>query len=65
MGVRNGLLASVAGAGAAAVAVDPAGGSNAGLVAVVWCAGAVAGGLVTVLEDLMSLFRPVAPSVTD
>jgi hypothetical protein len=32
---------------------------------VVWCGGAVAGGLVTVLEDLVSLFRPVDPSVTE
>jgi len=63
--VRNGLLASVAGVGAAAVAVGPAGGSNPGMVAVAWCAGAVVGGLVTVLEDLMSLFQPVAPSVTE
>ncbi|WP_081237486.1 MauE/DoxX family redox-associated membrane protein [Streptomyces viridosporus] len=63
--VRNGLLASVAGVGAAVVAVGPAGGSKPGMVAVAWCAGAVAGGLVTVLEDLMSLFRPVALSVTE
>ncbi|MEV5549868.1 MauE/DoxX family redox-associated membrane protein [Streptomyces sp. NPDC052309] len=63
--VRNGLLASVAGVGAAVVAAGPAGGSNPAMAAVAWCAGAVAGGLVTVLEDLVSLFRPVAPSVTE
>ncbi|MER6009615.1 MauE/DoxX family redox-associated membrane protein [Streptomyces bluensis] len=63
--VRNGLLASVAGVGAAAVVTGPAGGSGPGLVAVAWCAGAVAGGLVTVMEDLVSLFRPVAPSMTE
>ncbi|MET9762683.1 MauE/DoxX family redox-associated membrane protein [Streptomyces sp. NPDC006372] len=59
--VRNGLLASLAGAGAGAVVAGPAGGSDPGVVAVAWCAGAVAGGLVTVAEDLVSLFRPVAP----
>jgi hypothetical protein len=63
--VRNGLLASVAGVGAAAVVTGPAGGSDPGMVAVAWCAGAVAGGLVTVAEDLVSLFRPVAPSMTE
>ncbi|MDQ0753873.1 putative membrane protein YphA (DoxX/SURF4 family) [Streptomyces africanus] len=64
--VRNGLLASVAGAGAAAAMVtDPAGGPDPGMVAVAWCAGAVAGGLVTVAEDLVSLFRPVTPSMTE
>ncbi|MEU0386595.1 MauE/DoxX family redox-associated membrane protein [Streptomyces chartreusis] len=63
--VRNGLLASVAAAGAAAVATGPAGGSDPGMLAVAWCAGAVAGGLVTVVEDLVSLFRPAAPSLTE
>ncbi|MFF7791792.1 MauE/DoxX family redox-associated membrane protein [Streptomyces sp. NPDC007991] len=63
--VRNGLLASVAGAGAAAVVTGTAGGSDPGMVAVAWCAGAVAGGLVTVAEDLVSLFRPVTPSMTE
>lgn len=63
--VRNGLLTSVAGAGAAAVATGPAGGSDPGVAAVAWCAGAVAGGLVTVVEDLASLLRPAAPSMTE
>ncbi|GGX36446.1 MauE/DoxX family redox-associated membrane protein [Streptomyces lomondensis] len=63
--VRNGLLASVAGTGAAAVATGPAGGADPGTVAVAWCAGVIAGGLVTVVEDLVSLFRPVAPSMTE
>ncbi|MEU1665263.1 MauE/DoxX family redox-associated membrane protein [Streptomyces sparsogenes] len=63
--VRNGLLASVAGVGAAAVATGPAGGSDSGTVAVAWCTGAVVGGLVTVVEDLVSLFRPVASSLTE
>ncbi|MFF7095450.1 MauE/DoxX family redox-associated membrane protein [Streptomyces rubradiris] len=63
--VRNGLLACAAGIGAAAVAAGPAGGADPAMAAVAWCAGAVAGGLVTVLEDLMSLFRPVEPSVTE
>ncbi|GAA3134817.1 MauE/DoxX family redox-associated membrane protein [Streptomyces echinatus] len=64
--VRNGLLAAVAGAGVVATVVSgPAGGTDPGMVAVAWCAGAVAGGLITVAEDLVSLFRPVAPSVTE
>ncbi|MFI1829348.1 MauE/DoxX family redox-associated membrane protein [Streptomyces sp. NPDC020412] len=63
--VRNGLLATVAGAGAAAVATGPVGGPDLGAAAVAWCAGAVVGGLVTVAEDLVSLFRPAAPSLTE
>ncbi|MFF4713529.1 MauE/DoxX family redox-associated membrane protein [Streptomyces eurythermus] len=63
--VRNGLLACVAGIGAAVVGAGPDGGPDPGMAVVAWCAGAVAGGLVTVLEDLMSLFRPVDPSVTE
>ncbi|MET9451124.1 MauE/DoxX family redox-associated membrane protein [Streptomyces cinerochromogenes] len=63
--VRNGLLASVAGAGAVAEVTGSAGGLDPGLAAVAWCAGAVAGGLVTVAEDLVSLFRPAAPSMTE
>ncbi|MFE5328168.1 MauE/DoxX family redox-associated membrane protein [Embleya sp. NPDC056575] len=61
--VRNGLLASVAGAGTAAVAAGPAGGSHAGTAAVAWSAGVIVGGLATVLEDLASLFRPAVPSL--
>ncbi|MFJ9588651.1 MauE/DoxX family redox-associated membrane protein [Streptomyces acidicola] len=63
--VRNGLLASVAGVGAAAVVTGPAGGSDLGMATVAWCTGVIAGGLVTVVEDLVSLYRPVAPSMTE
>ncbi|MET9395665.1 MauE/DoxX family redox-associated membrane protein [Streptomyces sp. NPDC006624] len=63
--LRNGLLASVAGIGAAAVATGPAGASNVGMAAVAWCAGAVAGVLVTAVDDLVSLFRPASPFTTE